>query len=149
MPDSQKTNLSTDELLKILHSAKSVSDLSNYTETLSAHKTFHSFSEYMQKLLLEHNIVESQLIQNSLIQRNYAYQILNGSKNPGRDKALALCISAQMNLEETQRALTLANLGKLYPRRTKDSIIIFALEHHLSVQQTNELLYEEGETPLE
>ena len=72
-----------------------------------------------------------------------AYQILNGSKNPGREKVLALCIAAGMNYEETQRALTLANLGKLYPRRKEDSIVIFALEHKLSILQTNELLYEE------
>ncbi len=54
-----------------------------------------------------------------------------------------------MNLEETQRSLTLAGLGQLYPRRHRDSILIFALEHQLSVQQVNELLFEEQEAPLE
>ena len=71
------------------------------------------------------------MIRASLIQRNYAYQILNGTKNPGRDKVLALCIAAHMNYEETQRALALADLGKLYPRRKKDSIIIFALKQKI------------------
>lgn len=107
-----------------------------------------SFSEYLHAYLYTHGIQESELIRTSQIQRNYAYQIFNGSKNPGRDKVLALCLAAQMSYEETQRALCLADLGKLYPRRLKDSIIIFALEKKLSVQQTNELLYEEGEIPL-
>lgn len=143
------TTLTTQELLKMLRSTRSVSDLEKYAETLSTNNSFHTFSEYLCFILREHNITESTLIRNSQIQRTYAYQILNGIKNPGRDKVIALCLAAQMNLEETQRSLTLAGLGQLYPRRHRDSILIFALEHQLSVQQVNELLFEEQEAPLE
>lgn len=141
--------LTTQELLKMLRSTHSVSDLEKYTETLFTNNSFHTFSEYLCFILREHNITESTLIRNSQIQRTYAYQILNGTKNPGRDKVIALCLAAQMNFEETQRALTLAGLGQLYPRRHRDSILIFALEQQLSVQQINELLFEEQEAPLE
>lgn len=136
-------NLTTDELLKILRSTRSESKLKEYTDTLEKQVSYNSFSEYLVAFIWEHQISESALIKASGIQRTYAYQILSGSKNPGREKVLALCIAAGMNYEETQRALALANLGKLYPRRKEDSIIIFALEHKLSVLQTNELLYEE------
>ncbi len=139
----------TDELLKILHSTHSVSELNKYTENLSEQKENLSLSEYFTTYLRLHNIAESDLIRSSQIQRNYAYQILSGAKNPGRDKVLALCLAAQMNYDETQRALALADLGKLYPRRKRDSIIIFALNQKLSVQQANELLYEENENTLE
>ena len=149
MSNIPKKKLTTDELLNILHSTQSVSELNKYTEQLAQHSGYASFSEYFYTYLRTHNMLESELIHASLIQRNYAYQILNGTKNPGRDKVLALCLAAKMNYEETQRALVLADLGKLYPRRKKDSIIIFALEHQLDVQQTNELLFEEGEAPLE
>lgn len=144
-----KKKLTTDVLLKILHSTHSVSELNKYTENFSEQKDNLSLSEYFSTYLRLHDIRESDLIRASQIQRNYAYQILNGTKNPGRDKVLALCLAAQMNYEETQRALMLADLGKLYPRRKRDSIIIFALNQELSVQQTNELLFEENETPLE
>ena len=139
----------TDELLKILHSTQSVSELNKYTENLSEQNENLSLSEYFTAYLRLHNIHESDLIRSSQIQRNYAYQILSGAKNPGRDKVLALCLAAQMNYDETQRALALADLGKLYPRRKRDSIIIFALNQKLSVQQTNELLYDENENILE
>ena len=139
----------TDELIKILHSTHSVSELNKYTDNLSEQKGNLSFSEYFTTYLRLHNIAESDLIRSSQIQRNYAYQILSGAKNPGRDKVLALCLAAQMNYDETQRALTLADVGKLYPRRKRDSIIIFALNQKLTVQQINELLYEENEKILE
>lgn len=137
------TRLTTDELLKQLRSTHTEANLKAYTSNLKTQSTYSSFAEYLKAFIFEHNLTESDLIKSSLIQRTCAYQILNGSKNPGREKVLALCISAGMDYAETQRALALANLGKLYPRRKEDSIIIFALEHKLSVLQTNELLYEE------
>lgn len=149
MANIQKKNLNTDELLNLLRSTHSVSALTKYNEKLSQQSGYSSLSEYFYTYMHKHNMLESDLIRASLIQRNYAYQILNGTKNPGRDKVLALCLAAQMSYEDTQRALALADLGKLYPRKKKDSIIIFALEHNLNVQQTNELLFEEGELPLE
>ena len=137
------TRLTTDELLKQLRSTSSKSQLTEYNSALSEHCGFDSFAQYFKFYLNQHQLTESAIIQSSQIQRNYAYQILNGSKNPGREKVLALCIAANMNYEETQRALALADLGKLYPRRKEDSVIIFALDHKLSVLETNELLFEE------
>lgn len=145
----ETSTLTTQELLKILHMARNVSELQEYTENLSINSGFQTFAEYLWYILREKGITESTLIRDSQIQRTYAYQILNGTKNPGRDKVIALCLAARMNFEETQRALILADLGQLYPRRHRDSILIFALEHNLDVQQTNELLFEEQEEILE
>lgn len=135
--------LSTDELLKILNSTRSRENLDEYTAIIEKQPTYSNFAEYLKAFLQSHEITDAALIKDSLIPRTYAYQILNGTKNPGRSKVLALCIAAKMNYDETQRALALANVGKLYPRRREDSIIIFALSQKLSVLQTNEVLYEE------
>lgn len=135
--------LSTDELLKILNSTRSKENLDEYTAIISKQPAYSNFAEYLKAFLQSHEITDAALIKDSLIPRTYAYQILNGTKNPGRSKVLALCIAAKMNYDETQRALALANVGKLYPRRREDSIIIFALAQNLSVLQTNEVLYEE------
>ncbi len=147
---TKKNTTTTDELLKILHSARSVSDLAGYTTNLSKiDSKYKNFSEYFHGFLLENNLSESDIVHKSQLHRTYAYQILNGSKNPGRDKVIALCLAAGMNHKEADRALALANVGKLYPRNKRDGIIIFALEQHLTIQQTNELLFEEQENTLE
>ncbi len=143
-----KMEYTTDELLKLLRSVNSVSNLSEYTENLPLPEEYQSFSAYFNYYMRSHEILEGKLIRESQIQRNYAYQILNGTKNPSRDKVLALCIAARMELEDVQRALGLADAGKLYPRLKRDSIIIFALHKKLTVQQTNELLFAEGEETL-
>lgn len=88
------------------------------------------------------------MIQNAQIQRNYGYQILNGSKNPGRNKVIALSLALHFSLDETQRALTLSGENILYSKNKRDSILIFSIQKRLSVQQTNELLFEMNEATL-
>lgn len=149
MTETQKKKLTTDDLLKRLNSTDSVQQLTEFNENLTPHNECDTFANYFIQYIGTNNIQESELIEASQIQRNYAYQILNGTKNPGRDKVLALCLAAKMDFAETERVLTLANLGKLYPRRKRDSIIIFAINQKLSVQETNELLFEENENILE
>lgn len=137
------TRLTTDELLKVLRSTHSKKQLKSYHDMIDTQNFPRTFAEYFNTYLTSHQILDAEVIKRSLIPRTYAYQILNGTKNPGRNKVLALCIAAKMNYEETGRALALADVGKLYPRRKDDSIIIFALEQGLTVFQTNELLFEE------
>lgn len=132
----------TDELLKVLNSITTTSDLEDYTQKTTAQTPALPFHEYINMHLKDSALNASQLIQQAQIQRTYGYQILNGNKNPGRDKVIALCLALSLSLEETQRALTLAGEGALYPKSKRDSVIIFSINKRLSVQETNELLYQ-------
>lgn len=142
------TKKTTHELLKILSSINSTDTLHTFSDELINSEKNITFSEYLSKKMQEKNVSPGQLWNRSLIQRNYGYQILDGRKTPGRDKVIALCLSLQLSLEETQRALALANAGALYPRRKRDSILIFSLEKGLSVMDTNTLLFDFSEETL-
>ena len=139
---------STDELLKILKSTQNTHDLKHYTDLLSSENAPCTFSDFINKEISIRKISAATLISLSQIQRNYAYQILDGRRNPSRDKVLSICLALNFDLLKTQRALTLSNNSPLYSRRKRDSIIIFALGKKLSVLDTNELLYEMNELPL-
>lgn len=142
------TKKTTNELLKILSSIDSHSTLYAFSEELSESQKNISFQEYLLEKMQEKQISPARLWEISIIQRNYGYQILNGTKAPGRDKVIALCLALKLPLEETQRALILANTGALYPRRRRDSILIFSLQKELPVIDANTLLYELHEPPL-
>ena len=142
------TYKSTDELLKILKSTPSTSKLKHYVDSLSSDNAPLTFVEFLRQELTLQQISVSKLILLSQIQRNYAYQILDGKRNPSRDKVLSLCFALNLGLTKTQHALTLSNNSQLYSRHKRDSILIFALEKKLSVQAVNELLYEMGENTL-
>ncbi|MGN0367558.1 MAG: XRE family transcriptional regulator [Wujia sp.] len=103
---------------------------------------FPTVTSYLEYLLSIKGKEKSAVIQDALLQRNYGYQIFSGTRTPGRDKLIAICMALGCNLEETQRALSIAKEGKLYAKDARDSILIFSIQKQQSVQATNQLLYE-------
>jgi len=138
----------TDELLKRLNSIDSESALDNFTGNVAKMNPVISFPEYISNHLQQKNMTPAELIRNAQIQRNYGYQILNGTKHPGRDKIIALCLALALSLDEVQRALTIEKEGVLYPKNRRDSVLIFCINKHMCVLDTNELLYKTGEKTL-
>lgn len=130
----------TDELLKRLQSADTLSALNDYEHDIAKYPLVTSFSEFVETHRVKAGITPAQLIESAQIQRNYGYQILNGTKNPGRNKVIALCLALSLSYEDVQRALTTAGEGILYPKNTRDSVLIFCINKKMSVMETNELL---------
>ncbi len=142
------TKKTTNELLDLLSSMKSKASLQDFSNELKESEKKISFSAYLLEKMQEKEISPARLWELAQIQRNYGYQILNGTKLPGRDKVISLCLSLSLTLEEAQRALILADAGALYARRTRDSILIFSLQKGLSVSDTNILLFDNSSEPL-
>lgn len=130
---------STDELLKIIAQEN---NLRNYFQEYSDQFENTTLTEALEELTRVHNRTKSDIIGRSGLDRVYAYQIFNGTKNPGRDKLLALCIAAGATLKETQRILRLGGANELHPRNIRDSVIIHSIDHGKSVDELNELLYD-------
>ena len=76
------------------------------------------------------------------------YQVMKGTRSPGRDKVLRLCLAAGLNLKETTRALELSGNAVLYPRKRRDIILTVAVNQMADVDDTNLLLFKYGEKPL-
>ena len=101
-----------------------------------------SFVDYINEILLEKNLEKSDIIRDAQIPRTYAYQIFQGSKQAGRDKILQLAIAMKLNLEETNRLLTVAHHNHLYAKQQRDAILIFGISKQYSQMEINELLDE-------
>ncbi len=139
----------TGELLSILVNINKKSDLQQFSNKYLEKSNTITLSQYLENMIQKYNKTKSQVIKESCIPRTYAYQIFMGIRKPGRDKLLALCLAIGMDLEDTQRALTLGSLGILYSKKKRDATIIFSINKKLSVLNTNELLYDLGESILE
>ena len=106
---------------------------------------FGTFAEYLEFLIENKKLRKSEIITRSNLDKNYAYQIFNGTKtNPSRDKVLMLAFGMGLDFNETAVLLKYARLPELYVRDPRDSIIIFCLENHLNLIQTNEQLMDNG-----
>lgn len=141
---TEKT-LSTDQLMKRLCAVTSIDAFEQYTDDTAHYQRPLSFTDYIEQKRKSANISPAKLIADAQIQRNYGYQLLNGTKKAGRNKVLAFCIALSLPLDEVQRALTIAKEGVLYAKDQRDAILIFCINQKLSVLETNALLYEKEE----
>lgn len=140
---------STGELLKILKTTHTAKELDSYRSKHTAFDCQISFSSVFSQILNQKQCSKADIIKQSLLDRTYAYQILNGTKLPGRNKILALSIAAGCSLEETQRLLESAKEGILYARSSRDALIIYGIQQHLTLMEINELLCEKQEAVIE
>ena len=135
----------TDELFAEL---KAASDVENYLNS-NRNEFAVPLNEYLKNLLDEKHLNQTEIIKRSGLNREYAYHIFEGNrKNPSRPKVLAIGIAMGLSLDEMQYLLKYAKQNPMYPRNPWDSVIIFAVERQFNVLETNELLYQAGETLL-
>lgn len=138
----------TNDLMNVLNSdIKTESDLDNYIYRISEYQLLDPVT-YYNDIRTRHGIKKNTVVKDSGISRTYCYQMLNGTRKPGRDNAIALSIASCFTLDETVRFLELLNEGILYSKNKRDSVIIYSINHKLSVSETNELLYSKGEKTL-
>ena len=89
------------------------------------------------------------VVRDSSLERLYAYHIFAGRKrNPSRNKVISLALAMKLTPEETQYLLYYAGAEHLYVRNPRDSILWYALDHHMSVVDTNIMLQKMSELPL-
>ena len=137
----------TGELHQLLNHIKDGQELENYIKNELPPQGSVTFHAYYNAYLEQCHLEKAKVIQVSGISRTYAYQILQGEKNPSRNKVLALTLAAGMDLENINQCLKLAGMSELYEKVRKDAIILFALNKKLSLSEINELLYEMEEEP--
>ena len=118
----------TKELENILSNVKSEKELNKFISDYTRNN-FGSFAEYFNSFVSEKDLRLSDVITKSNVSKNYVYNIVNGDRNPSRDKIIALCIGAGMDYIHVNRGLKIAKQGVLYPKDEKDARIISAINN--------------------
>lgn len=129
----------TNQLLKTIQETKS-DGLNTLMESLDD----LTFSQYLNHILEIKHATKAQVLSMTTIQRNYGYQIFDGSKVPNKDKVIQLSLGLGLDLHMTNNLLSLSNNGMLYPKVKRDVLLIYCIENQKSVYETNECLMEYG-----
>ena len=138
----------TSNLAKVLTNIDSAQEMEQYLELPEVVNSCQTFPEYFRSLTAVREMDTGELIRSSRLERSYYYQVMKGTRSPGRDKVLRLCLAAGLNLRETTRALELSGNAVLYPRKRRDIILTVAVNQMADVDDTNLLLFKYGEKPL-
>ena len=132
---------STDYFDNILKKS-SLKDYDSIVKELPSKKEL-SFTEYFNRFIFEHDLVLADIIRDSLISKDYAYQLVNGRKKPTKDRVIALCVAAGMSFDEIKRALEICDVGTLYSKNDRDSAIALCIYNNVSsVAAINDFLFD-------
>ncbi|MGN0665481.1 MAG: XRE family transcriptional regulator [Huintestinicola sp.] len=121
-------------------------DIDEYFKNNEAYLTDISLPTELCRLLEEKGLKKSDVIAASGITVTYGYDLFSGYKNkkPSRNIILALSLSMQLDIIQTQRLLKISGNGALYPRIPRDSVIMYAIKNTLSRSETDDLLNIKG-----
>lgn len=129
--------ISTAQLITLLNQNTPLDDILEILPDLD-------FVSYLEACLEKKDLKKSEVIEKTNLQKNYAYQICNGTKKGSKEKIIQLALAMHLDLHDTNNLLSLSNNGLLYAKVKKDAILIYALQHHYDLYQTNELLLAHG-----
>ena len=132
---------STDD---ILESLKSKESLDEFLKENEGEFVFDTLKDWIEFYLITKKLNKSDVIAASGIGREYGYQIINGTRNPSRDKLIMLCFGLRLTLEQTQNLLKYAGFGELYSKNLRDAVILFGLTHGFSIIDLNIILVDKG-----
>lgn len=100
--------------------------------------------EAIQCIFDEKGMSKAQLAKQSGISEVYLHQLFSGRRFPSRSRLLCLCFGLGATVDEAQSLLQQARHAPLYSRDRRDTIIIFALSHHMTLFEVNDKLFTEN-----
>ena len=104
---------------------------------------------YLNSLLHRRGLTVQDVVVACNLDRNYGYQLFNGTRRPSREFLLRLALLLKLGEDEAQRLLKIAGRQPLYARSRRDAAVLYALTHGLTMEETQDLLAELGEEGLE
>lgn len=133
---------------ELVNELSSVSNIRDYFTHNKEELVYSDFVSRLQQLADRAGYNRSEIAVRAGLDRFYVYDIFRGRKNPSVNKLVCVILALKADLDEAQELFRLAGKSELYARYPRDSVLIYAIQHHLTVDETNELLYEEGQALL-
>ena len=130
----------------LMNELSKTSDKDGFKEFLNDHKdmtSYNSLCDFFNDYFKSHpDVIVTDAIKRSNLDRGYAYQILNGRKpHPGKYKLVILCMCMGMKLKDIQRALTISGCAVLYPKIDLDAALIVCINNDYNeAMKINEFL---------
>lgn len=129
----------TSQLLKELFKADS---LDQYLQNHKNDKEPAPLYVYLQELCREQGKLPADIIRKADLETSYGYQVFKGTRNPSRDTVLQLAFGFQATLNQAQTLLRYASMSPLYPRVKRDAVVIYCLQHKITLWDAQSILQE-------
>ena len=95
---------------------------------------------YLKVLIQKRGYTKAQVIRDSGINRRFFFDILADKRKPARNYVLRILIALKIPLKNIQWLLRATGYAQLYARDRRDSVIIYCINHRISVDECNAML---------
>jgi transcriptional regulator with XRE-family HTH domain len=127
---------------ELTHKLKTYQNIDAFLHENEAEFDENAFCRYLEGLLQRKGINIATLALESGVSVPYAYNLFAGRKNaPRKDILLRLAFGLELNVDETNRLLTLGGVSELRAKVRRESIVIFCLENSRTIDAADELLH--------
>lgn len=126
---------------KLLEGLKNAEDIKIFLDLHKQEFLSQTLTDYLNELMNDKNITVAKIAKNSGI-GEYVYKIFSGERRATRDVLISVAFGMKLSVEEIQLLLRIAKFAILDSREKRDSVIIYALSHNMSVFECDDLLNE-------
>lgn len=126
---------------KLLDGLKNTDDIKAFLDLHEQEFLSQTLTDYLNELMSNKNITVAKIAKNSGI-GEYVYKIFSGERRATRDVLISVAFGMDLLIEETQLLLRIAKFAILDSREKRDSVIIYALTHKMTVFECDDLLNE-------
>ena len=118
-----------------------LSKSADFSENLIEDNAPPKLHELLNNYIEEKNMTKAEVIRKLNIDRNYGYWILNGSRNPTRNCLIQLSLILELDVEQINYLLRLAEKSPLYVRNAVDARVFYAIKHHMDYYDAIEFIW--------
>ena len=126
---------------KLLDGLKNAEDIKTFLDLHEHEFLSQTLTDYLNELMTDKNITVAGISRNSGI-GEYVYKIFSGERRATRDVLISVAFGMELSIEETQLLLRIAKFAVLDSREKRDSVIIYAFTHKMTVFECDDLLNE-------
>ena len=98
-------------------------------------------ADVLGKYIDENELNKSDIIRILNVNRNYGYQILNGTRIPTRNCLIQICLILKLDTDRINYLLRLAGKPPLYVRNIVDARVFYAVKHNLDYTEAVDLIW--------
>ena len=97
--------------------------------------------DVLSKYIHEKNIKKAKIIRILNVDRNYGYQILNGTRAPTRNCLIRIAMILRLDADRISYLLRIAGKPPLYVRNLVDAKVFYAVKHNMEYSEAVDFIW--------
>lgn len=120
---------------------KRIREMESFDENFICENSCPEFFSLMDKYMKSKGISKAELIKKMNVDRNYGYQLLNGTRIPKRDHIIQIGLLLETDIDQLQKLLKAADRKPLYVRNIFDARVFYALTNKMNYNEAVEFIW--------